>query len=288
MPASRTQLLPPSPALAPYVQAIAVRRPSAQGPLLPAVQCFPANVLGALTVLHRGDWLDADTGQPMAPLELAGPRLVPARRRYANDPAVTTVLLRPGVLNWLFDMPAADWVGQRRPVHEVIGSAATAELSRSLDRAPGTAAQVWLIEQQVQAWIVAAKRRTVWQSPPTVPVHACSVTAWAQAENASPRQLQRRVTSALGLTPKALMRILRLQGSLRSLASGLPIAETAKSHGFSHPAHMVKEFRSLTGLSPAAVKRDLKRHEGLPWWAASCGSEMGVELASSHVGPFAT
>lgn len=123
MPASRTQLLPPGPALAPYVQAIAVRRPSEQGPALPAVQCFPANVLGALTVLHRGDWLDADTGQPMAALELAGPRLAPARRRYANDPAITTVLLRPGVLNWLFDIPAADWVGQRRPAQQVIGSA---------------------------------------------------------------------------------------------------------------------------------------------------------------------
>ena len=57
MTASRTQLLPPSPALAPYVHAIAVHRPSACGPALPEVQCFPANLLGALTVLHRGDWV---------------------------------------------------------------------------------------------------------------------------------------------------------------------------------------------------------------------------------------
>ena len=108
MPASRTQLLPPSSALAPYVQAIAVRRPSTDGPALPAVQCFPANVQGALTVLHRGDWVDADSGLSLADLELAGPRLKPARRAYANDPAITTVLLRPGVLSWLFDLPAAE------------------------------------------------------------------------------------------------------------------------------------------------------------------------------------
>lgn len=264
MPASRTQLLPPSPALAPFVQAIAVRRPSAQGPLLPAVQCFPANVLGALTVLHRGDWLDADTGQPMAPLELAGPRLVPARRRYANDPAVTTVLLRPGVLNWLFDMPATDWVGRRRPVHEVIGSAPTAELSRSLDRASGTAAQVWLIEQQVQGWVERAQARAAWTPPPDAPP-GTTVLDWALTAPWSARQLQRRVNERLGLTPKAWLRIERLQASLAALAQGASLADIATRCGYSHAAHMAREFRALTGLSPAGVRRDLACHEGLPW-----------------------
>lgn len=264
MPASRTQLLPPGPALAPYVQAIAVRRPSDQGPALPAVQCFPANVLGALTVLHRGDWLDADTGQPMAPLELAGPRLVPARRRYANDPAITTVLLRPGVLNWLFDMPAADWVGQRRPAQQVIGSGPAADLAQQLDRAGSTAAQVWLIEQQVQAWVDSARARAPWTPPPAAPP-GTTVLDWAQTAPWSTRQLQRRVGERLGLTPKAWLRIERLQSSLTELAEGVPLADIATRCGYSHAAHMAREFRALTGLSPAGVRRDLSRHEGLPW-----------------------
>jgi AraC-like DNA-binding protein len=262
--ASRTQLLPPGPALAPYVQAIAVRRPSAQGPALPALQCFPANVLGALTVLHRGDWLDADSGRPMAPLELAGPRLVPARRRYANDPAITTVLLRPGVLNWLFDMPATDWVGQRRAAQAVIGSAPAAELSRRLDRAGSTAAQVWLIEQQVQAWIECAQARAPWAPPPEAPP-GTTVLDWAQTGRWSTRQLQRRVGERVGLTPKAWLRIERLQASLTELADGASLADIAARCGYSHAAHMAREFRALTGLSPAAVRRDLARHEGLPW-----------------------
>lgn len=265
MTASRTQLLPPSPALAPYVQAIAVRRPSLQGPALPAVQCFPANLQGALTVLHRGDWTDADTGRSLAELELAGPRLMPARRSYANDPAITTVLLRPGVLGWLFDLPAADWVNQRRPAADVVGTAPARLLMDQLRRATSTASQVWVIEQRVQAWVAQAQARGPWQAPPCVPAMAARVGDWAGAAASSARQLQRRVGDALGLPPKALLRIERLHDGLLRVAEGEPLAEVAAHCGFSHAAHMVREFRALTGLSPAGVRRDLARHEGLPW-----------------------
>jgi len=269
--ASRTQLLPPSSALQPFVQAIAVRRPASQGPALPAVQCFPANVQGALTVLHRGDWVDADTGRSLADLELAGPRLTPARRAYANDPAITTVLLRPGVLSWLFDLPAALWVNKRGPAAEVIGSPSADVLLSQLRRATSTAAQVWIIEQQLHCWIEKAQARRPWQPPPRVPATALSVGDWAGAATSSARQLQRRVGDALGLSPKALLRVERLHEGLRRLADGEPLADVAAQCGFSHAAHMVREFRALTGLSPAGVRRDLARHEGLPWRMGSCG-----------------
>ena len=262
---SRTQLLPPSPALAPYVQAIAVRRPSAQGPALPAAQCFPANVQGALTVLHRGDWMDADTGRSLAELELAGPRLVPARRGYANDPAITTVLLRPGVLNWLFELPASAWLNQRRPAAHVIGLGAAQSLMSQLRRAAGTAAEVWVIEQQLQGWVTRAQACRPWRVPPRVPADAARVGDWADTATSSTRQLQRRVGDTLGLPPKSMLRIERLHAGLRRVAEGVALAEVASSCGFSHAAHMVREFRALTGLSPAGVRRDLARHEGLPW-----------------------
>ena len=271
--ASRTQLLPPSAALAPFVQAIAVRRPCAEGPALPALQCFPANGLGALTVLHRGDWLDADTQTPMAELELAGPRLLPARRSYANDPAITTVLLRPGVLSWLFDSPPDHWVNQRFSLAQVQGPGAARALMHRLDTANSTAAQVWLLEQQLQNWIDAAQARCRWQAPPPVPAEAACVADWAGSAASSARQLQRRVTETLGLPPKAQLRMARLHRSLARLAQGEALAEIATHCGFSHVGHLVREFRALTGMSPSAVRRDLARHEGLPWLALgdACG-----------------
>jgi len=269
MPSSRTQLLPPSPALAPYVQAIAVRRPSPDGPELPTMQCFPANVQGALTVLHRGDWVDGDSGRSLAELELAGPRLVPARRAYANDPAITTVLLRPGVLSWLFDLPAAEWVNRRGPAAEVVGWPTAELLLAQLRRAHSTAAQVWIIEQQLHRWVEKALASRAWQPPPRIPAATLSVNDWADAATSSARQLQRRVGDALGLSPKALLRIERLHEGLRRLADGEALANVATQCGFSHAAHMVREFRALTGLSPAGVRRDLARHEGLPWRVAS-------------------
>lgn len=270
MKASRTLLLPPSPDLAAYVHAIAVRRPSPQGPALPALQCFPANVLGALTVLHRGDWLDADSGDSLAPLELAGPRLTPARRRYANDPSITTVLLRPGVLQWLFDLPAADWVGQRHALPSVVGAATARNFSRLLAQAQSTAAEVWVVEQQVQRWIDMARAREPWSPPPAAPTSA-SVFDWAVAAPWGARQLRRLVKQRLGVSPKAWLRVERLQMGLEAVTSGTPLGEVAARCGYSHAAHMVREFRALTGLSPAGVRRDVMRHEGLPWLMASTG-----------------
>jgi AraC-like DNA-binding protein len=181
------------------------------------------------------------------------------------------VLLRPGVLGWLFDLPAAAWVNRRGPAAEVIGTAAAEMLRSQLCRAHSTAAQVWIIEQQLQCWVQRAQARRAWQPPPRAPAANASVGEWANAATSSARQLQRRVSDSLGLPPKALLRIERLHESLGRLTRGEALATVAAQCGFSHAAHMVREFRALTGLSPAGVRRDLAHHEGLPWRIASAG-----------------
>lgn len=70
------------------------------------------------------------------------------------------------------------------------------------------------------------------------------------------RQFQRLAHRELGLSPKMLGRILRVQRSLPSLLRrDTPHALVAATHGFSDQAHMIREFADLTGYTPEYWRR---------------------------------
>lgn len=66
----------------------------------------------------------------------------------------------------------------------------------------------------------------------------------------SERQLERRFMSWVGMSPKAVARVVRLQRIAAHFHSGLSWAEIALETGFSDQAHMVREFRAMTGQTP--------------------------------------
>ncbi|HYV21884.1 MAG TPA: AraC family transcriptional regulator [Candidatus Bathyarchaeia archaeon] len=77
----------------------------------------------------------------------------------------------------------------------------------------------------------------------------------------SERQLFRRCLDEVGYGPKHLVRVLRLQ-RLLGLARRLPdagLAALAIAAGYADQAHMSRECRSLTGLTPARLVRS-QRH----------------------------
>ncbi|WP_375755209.1 DUF6597 domain-containing transcriptional factor [Corallococcus exercitus] len=69
------------------------------------------------------------------------------------------------------------------------------------------------------------------------------------------RQVERRFHAAVGLSPKVLCRIARLQHAVE-LSRGLQGAEWALAAGYYDQAHQVREFRALTGLTPGAYVRE--------------------------------
>jgi transcriptional regulator GlxA family with amidase domain len=99
---------------------------------------------------------------------------------------------------------------------------------------------------------------------------ARAVTGWAAAGGASvedlakscgvsARQLERLFEAQVGLRPKALSRVLRLRRLLatpeRVAARGW--AETAAEHGFADQSHLNREFKALTGVTPASYLRTM-------------------------------
>ena len=81
-----------------------------------------------------------------------------------------------------------------------------------------------------------------------------SVAAIARRVGCSPRQLERAFAAGVGVTPKELSRIARFQNVLR-LSGRNPAAgwaDLAARCGYADQAHLVREFKTLSGATPAS------------------------------------
>jgi AraC-like DNA-binding protein len=88
------------------------------------------------------------------------------------------------------------------------------------------------------------------------------VTGLADLCGISQRQMERRVKTVTGLSPKLLMRILRVQAAISTMqtAPETRLIELAGDLGYSDQAHMNRDFRLLTGQTPFEYRTALIKH----------------------------
>lgn len=86
----------------------------------------------------------------------------------------------------------------------------------------------------------------------------CRAGEAADALGLHPRSLERRFKEHLGLSPKTLCRLVRLQRLLQRLRAGgfKNLAALALDHGYADQAHMIHDVKALTGLLPAQTSAE--------------------------------
>ncbi|MFK8044860.1 MAG: helix-turn-helix domain-containing protein [Crocinitomicaceae bacterium] len=74
----------------------------------------------------------------------------------------------------------------------------------------------------------------------------------SQQNNISRRQLARKFSSDVGISPKQLSKTIRLQATLKILLDGniTNLTELAYENEYYDQAHFIKEFKAFTGLTP--------------------------------------
>ena len=79
-----------------------------------------------------------------------------------------------------------------------------------------------------------------------------SVDELSKQTNVNRRQLERKFSSAIGLSPKQLSKTIRLQATLKMLLNKRFTSLTALAYecDFYDQAHFIKDFKELTGLTP--------------------------------------
>ncbi len=76
--------------------------------------------------------------------------------------------------------------------------------------------------------------------------------------NINRRKMERKFTTVIGMSPKQLARVARLQSALKMLEEKkfTSLTSLAYENGYYDQAHFIKEFRDFTGVSPKSFYAD--------------------------------
>jgi AraC-like DNA-binding protein len=79
-----------------------------------------------------------------------------------------------------------------------------------------------------------------------------SVNELSKQNNVNRRQLVRKFTTAIGLSPKQLSKTIRLQSTLKTLLTTkvTSLTDLAYENEYFDQAHFIKDFKEFTGLTP--------------------------------------
>ena len=79
-----------------------------------------------------------------------------------------------------------------------------------------------------------------------------SISELSEQTNINRRQLERKFSSAIGLSPKQLSKTIRLQATLKLLLTGnfTSLSALAYEGEYYDQAHFIKDFKELTGQTP--------------------------------------
>ena len=174
------------------------------------------------------------------------------------------VRFRPGSAAPLLRIPASDLRNARAELSDLTGSRTSRILLDRLENTPATQ-RVIVLEDMVRSW----NRSTRSPDPVASAVgaalahHSWSVDALADHAALTSRQLQRRCNDAFGYGPATLRAILRLQRfmTLARRRSSIPLAGLAALAGYSDQAHLSRDCRRISSMTPA----ELLRSEAPDW-----------------------
>ena len=166
-----------------------------------------------------------------------------------------TVHFTPTGLSRLFGVPMDTLADEAAPVGDVIGAAGR-PLIEAVRR-----------QERFEARIASALRWAESALEGVRPAGAVDraailigeedgrtlVDQLARAAGLSPRQLQRRFTSEVGVAPKHYARLCRMAGVIRArnAAPQRTLIDLAHDFGFADQAHLSREFRALSGRNPS-------------------------------------
>ena len=201
------------------------------------------------------------------PPHVAGPDAVTRRVKLQDRLAITGIRLRPGACRAILACSAEHLVNGSM----LLGDLATGatELHRRLLLSDNLCIRL----AHLESWVRFALERAT-ANDRTV-IAACrmlganpqiEVGDVARRFDWNARMIHRQFIAACGYGPKHFQRIMRVQGALRAAQSTLVagLGELAIAAGYADQAHMTRDFREITGFTPAAYFADTAP----PGWGA--------------------
>jgi AraC-like DNA-binding protein len=201
------------------------------------------------------------------PPRVAGPDAVTRWVELRGGLAITGIRLRPGACRAVLGCPAERLVNGGMLLSDV--AAGATELHRRLLLSEDLATRLALLEN----WVRSSLERATGNDRAVIA--ACRLLSAdpkigigevAERFDWSARMIHRQFIAACGYSPKHFQRIMRIQNVLRAAtaAPSARLGDLAAAAGYADQAHMTRDFRDITGFTPAAYFADA----AAPGWGA--------------------
>jgi AraC-like DNA-binding protein len=194
-------------------------------------------------------------------LEIRGPRTLPSVEILEPGVTIIGVRLRPGVASGLLRLSARDLRDAHVAIENVPGRWGMLSDRLSAATSPREALGSFLDQLVIEAANGVAPDPVVQRCVESLLPHgAAGVGEAASDAGVSDRHLRRLFDVHVGVSPKELQGVLRLQGVLADIQTALTrpqrpgarvrFASLAARHGYFDQAHLTRDFRRLVGASP--------------------------------------
>ena len=187
---------------------------------------------------------------------------------------VVLVRLKPEAADRVLGVRPADLLDASVEISDIFGDDVAARLEERLARAGSAAERVTCMQDFLEHRrrptrldpLVARAMRAIRRNP------AISMRGLADCLDIGERSLQRRFKTETGASVKQFARIERMLQAIAARRSGADWADVAHACGFTDQAHLIRDFRTFAGSSPAMFCRRVVA-DGVQGW--------NDELASS-------
>jgi AraC-like DNA-binding protein len=184
---------------------------------------------------------------------LAGQITMPVFLAASESAGVAAIRLRPGASN-LIGVPAVELTDHLVPFDAFRKTGAVLD---QLVAATSDAERLVVLQRWLGPLLNDPPRPAVSHAVDLIVTTGgkISMAALSARANLSRRQMQRLFLIHVGLTPKTLARIVRVQRAAALLRSGAALVDVAIASGYYDQAHMALDFRAVAQHSPGAWQR---------------------------------
>ena len=214
-------------------------------------QRLESPVVGVVLIVSLGPEMEID-GRRMGSF-VAGVWDRPVVTGHDGEQAGYQLYLDPLGARRLLGFPAAELGNQLVALDDAVGGFAT-ELTGRLWDAPNAAERHAIAQRLLAGRLV--------EDHATAPEVAYALTRLQASRGAarieslaaevgwSRRHLSARFREAVGLSPKAVARLFRVEHAAQRIHAGDPLGDIAYAAGYSDQSHLNRDFRELVGCTP--------------------------------------
>ncbi len=155
-----------------------------------------------------------------------------------------------------FTKPLKELANRETPLDQVFGQADAANLERGIVNAADTAERIRIAEDFLRSKLKASTvidqviKETVGILLSTQ--GSATIDSLVKGDRSNRRKLERSFNTKIGVSPKQLAKVIRLQTALRSMLEpgGDNLTRVAYESEYYDQAHFNNDFREFTGMSP--------------------------------------